>query len=611
MDFMTRLLGRIAYEFFLIQPLIPLYLHIIFSAVFSIFIGAHASLSKPSSAAEPSKSQKASHGDNDEEDIFGNETTRKMEGMSPMDALTLPLLAGGTLAGLYFLIKWLEDPALLNKILNYYFSIFGIVAVTMLLGDAVAVATSFAFPSTYTYAGKVWKVDQKLSKMICLASQSGKNLSPLPGWLSTLQLPKGLTEQLWSLRNLLTAKLRVRVHLHKVFTTSFRVRVPSLVAFFVAVIAVGYYAMIDKPWWLTNLLGISLAYNALQLMSPTTFWTGTMVLASLFLYDIYFVFFTPLMVTVAKKLDIPAKLLFPRPSGSGEDPSMRSLAMLGLGDIVLPGIMIGLALRFDLYLFYLRKQVQPREIREELLDKEDDDDKPVRVEWISATGGWGERFWIGRANGNLNLKELSGVFPKRYFHASLSGYLFGMIITLGIMQFYGHAQPALLYLVPGVLGALWGTALIRGETKLMWQFSEATDSEPKKSLLSPSRLGKTVARLEPTAKEPIAKENAEESMKVENAERATPKGIIHDLVKDQLFFVSVSFPNIGSRDDGQSGNRTGEEAKKTSQLSSAEELSLPSIDKARSSKISTNMSSALQENTIQAQEPPEKRQRLG
>jgi minor histocompatibility antigen H13 len=53
------------------------------------------------------------------------------------------------------------------------------------------------------------------------------------------------------------------------------------------------------------------------------------------------------------------------------------------------------------------------------------------------------------------------------------GYVIGMLATLGVMSVFQHAQPALLYLVPGVLISLWGTALLRGELTEMWEFSEA------------------------------------------------------------------------------------------------------------------------------------------
>lgn len=634
MHFMTGLLGRIAYEFTLLQTFIPTYLLIIFSATFTVFIGAHASLSRPASAAEPSTPQKDAQNDNDEEDNHEGETEQKMEGLSPIDAFIFPLLAGCTLTGLYFLLKWLEDPAVLNKILNLYFSIFGIFTVVRLLTDSMGFARSFAFPSAHTGAGKVWRADQRRRKMVSLALPPAENASPLPGWFSTLKMPRELIGKLWSLRNILSAKLRVRVHVYKIFTASFRVSAPDFIGLFAAIIALGYYNFVDKPWWLTNLLGISFAYSALQFMSPKTFWTGTMVLSALFVYDIYFVFYTALMVTVATKIDIPAKLLFPRPfapgddprnlsgsggdlrkpSGSGEHPSKPSFAILGLGDIVLPGIMIGLALRFDLYLFYLRKQYQRNTAQEKLLENKGDDGSIVKAEWLSATGNWGERFWIGRNNSNLALKEQAGVFPKTYFYASLFGYLVGLLATLGIMQLSQHAQPALLYLVPCVLGTLWGTALIKGDAKLMWEYKEATDEKEKKSIISPSRLEGLAAKVEPAAKETDMRDDAENSVNEGNSDRPKSKGPIHNDRKDELIHFSISLPgariqnvsqNSTSKEEGSEG--LGETRKPAPEPKLYDVPRLLSTDGTGPSNVSTSLSSLRQENM--GQEPPEKRKR--
>src|SRR6202035_2060452 len=102
------------------------------------------------------------------------------------------------------------------------------------------------------------------------------------------------------------------------------------IGFIIGAVCVAAYNMNGKPWYLTNLMSFGFCYGTLQLMSPTTFWTGSLVLAGLFIYDIVMVFYTPLMVTVATKLDVPIKLVFPGPKRGG---------MLGLGDVVLPGIM--------------------------------------------------------------------------------------------------------------------------------------------------------------------------------------------------------------------------------------------------------------------------------
>ncbi len=76
-----------------------------------------------------------------------------------------------------------------------------------------------------------------------------------------------------------------------------------------------------------------------MLTSPSPSHTG------LFFYDIFWVFFTPVMVSVAKNFDAPIKLLFPRVMEVGA--TKRPFSMLGLGDIVIPGIFVALMLRYD------------------------------------------------------------------------------------------------------------------------------------------------------------------------------------------------------------------------------------------------------------------------
>jgi minor histocompatibility antigen H13 len=172
------------------------------------------------------------------------------------------------------------------------------------------------------------------------------------------------------------------------------------------------------------------------------------------------------MVTVASSLDIPIKLVFPGPKRG---------SMLGLGDIVLPGIMIALALRFDLYLYYLRKPAPPATSHSLTPSASP---KPT---YEPASSHWGERYWTAYLPTSKIPSEVAATrFPKVYFTASLIGYTIGMLTTLVVLNAFSHAQPALLYLVPGVLGALWGTALCRGELKLMWEYTEADDEKDEK-----------------------------------------------------------------------------------------------------------------------------------
>jgi minor histocompatibility antigen H13 len=64
--------------------------------------------------------------------------------------------------------------------------------------------------------------------------------------------------------------------------------------------------------------------------------------------------------------------------------------------------------------------------------------------------------------------------PKHYFLAVIVGYLVAIVTTIVIMFVFNHGQPALLYLVPGCLLAVFGTALVKGELKQVLEFAEET-----------------------------------------------------------------------------------------------------------------------------------------
>ena len=54
------------------------------------------------------------------------------------------------------------------------------------------------------------------------------------------------------------------------------------------------------------------------------------------------------MITVARSFEAPIKLVFPQDLLENGPWAANNFAMLGLGDIVIPGIFIALLLRFDL-----------------------------------------------------------------------------------------------------------------------------------------------------------------------------------------------------------------------------------------------------------------------
>ena len=535
-------LGRVAFEAIRMRPLLPTYFHLLVSAIFPIYTAAHASLSRPSSAALPEK-KKGAQADGDEEEEV---VIPKMEGLSPSDAIAFPLLAGTTLASLYFLLKWLKDIAMLNRILGYYFAQLGVVFGVKFLKDASCVARSFSCPTQYSANGGLWKANEARKCYEASSTNSSPTgvhqSSPLPGFLRSIPLPLVVSSWIWKFRRAIYTKASLRLHLHKIVTLKSPVDLLDLASAILAATLVIYHTFVSKPWWLTNFMGFSFCYGSLQFISPTTSWTGTLILSALFFYDIFFVFYTPMMVTVATKLDVPIKLLFPRPD-SGVLPKERTMAMLGLGDIVVPGMMIAFALRFDLYLFYLRRQKQEAtEGKEEVWSDVSGDAAPEvkKAKYLTATGGWGERFWT---IGSLRPKELQAKsFSKVYFHASLVGYLLGMIITLVVMQVTKHAQPALLYLAPGVLISLWGTAMVKGDLKLLWEYNEAPEEDQNKDdKTEQKRIEPNSSKADTTAASP--KSSGEEDKDKARNEEAKKDSKTKEPCRDLVSF-SITLPPV-------------------------------------------------------------------
>ena len=113
---------------------------------------------------------------------------------------------------------------------------------------------------------------------------------------------------------------------------------------------------------------------------------------ALFFYDIFWVYGTDVMVTVAKSLDAPIKLLFPY--ALSEDPIKFS--MLGLGDIVIPGIFISLCVRYDI---------------NSVLDKEGDK--------------------------KLSKQDIEKI-PTPYFNVCMASYALGICLTFAVMVWFDH-----------------------------------------------------------------------------------------------------------------------------------------------------------------------------
>jgi len=185
-----------------------------------------------------------------------------------------------------------------------------------------------------------------------------------------------------------------------------------------------YWYLQGKHWIANNIFGFAFSLQAISLMNLGSYQVGCILLGGLFIYDIFWVFGTDVMVTVAKSFDAPVKLLFPKDVFA----DVYQFSMLGLGDIVIPGIFIALLLRFD------KK--------------------------------------IGQKRG--------APFPKPFFHASCIAYILGLATTIFVMHQFQAAQPALLYLVPFCIGSSLIVAVLTGKVKELVAYEEDGQNQKDK-----------------------------------------------------------------------------------------------------------------------------------
>lgn len=172
-------------------------------------------------------------------------------------------------------------------------------------------------------------------------------------------------------------------------------------------LGLGVWYAYSKHWLANNALGLAFSILGVESVSLGGVQTATILLSGLFVYDIFWVFCTPVMVNVAKNFEAPIKLLFPREAFKTMTGTKPNFAMLGLGDIVIPGMFVALMLRYD-------------------VEKN---------------------------------------FKTSYFQSVFWGYVGGLGTTIFVMNYFKAAQPALLYIVPAILFTVAGHAALRGEFK--------------------------------------------------------------------------------------------------------------------------------------------------
>ncbi|KAG1777745.1 signal peptide peptidase-domain-containing protein [Suillus placidus] len=335
--------------------LISSYAGLLCLASISIYAGAHGSLPAKPKRKGTNKSVVQDEDEDEDEDVSDR--------LSSSDAWLFPVAGSVALFGMYALMKYFGKEWV-NWILAWYFSIAGV--------------------------GSVWK-----------------------SAASVMRLAVG--EERWKKFD----RNRVLVLKGPREMVSVSLRTPTIALFPLALIpSVLFNTSSGKSALITDILALSFSHNAICLLKIDSFKTGCILLSGLFFYDIYWVFGTDVMVTVATSLDVPIKLLWPKSLIFASD---RGYTLLGLGDIVIPGTFVALALRYD----YAREK--------------------------------------GKGKG--------------YFYAILAAYISGLVTTMTVMHVFGQAQPALLYLSPACILTLFGVGIVRGELGEVWKWVDDGSGE--------------------------------------------------------------------------------------------------------------------------------------
>ncbi|XP_045168364.1 signal peptide peptidase-like 2B [Mercenaria mercenaria] len=186
-------------------------------------------------------------------------------------------------------------------------------------------------------------------------------------------------------------------------------------------------------WVIQDILGYAFCLNVMKSVGVPNMKVCTVMLVLLFLYDIFFVFITPLftksgdsiMVKVATgggsktQEQLPMVFKVPRLTQDAISACPLPYSLLGFGDIIIPGLLVSHNHAFDL---------------------------------------------------RVNSKRL-------YYIATCVGYTVGLIITFCALALMETGQPALLYLVPCTLVTTYVIGCIRGEVKMLWNGLKDSDSD--------------------------------------------------------------------------------------------------------------------------------------
>jgi len=262
-------------------------------------------------------------------------------------------------------------------------------------------------------------------------------------------------------------------------------------------------------YWITqNILGASICILFLSLLRLNSIKVGTVLLVAAFVYDIFFVFITPyifrgesIMISVATSGGPPAGDLdfcekYPNEDEcQGGDPLPMLFAfpriadyrggsvLLGLGDVVLPGLLISFAARLDCarhLLEYCTKKATEvskdmrRQQHNHQRQRNSNETAGLQNDENDTPEDDSDGTFLEHCKRHTFIKirqQIYFSFSKGYFYPLIISYALGLLFAYIGVYVMKKGQPALLYLVPMNLGTMICLGKMRGELTDLWDGS--------------------------------------------------------------------------------------------------------------------------------------------
>lgn len=374
--------------------------------------------------------------------------SKERQTISLKQGILAPVMASLSLFSFYLIIKYFPDLSL-QTLLDVYFFLLASFAT---IGAFTGPLRSLGEKTNMQYV-----FDIKIPKVLGAVDSSGNSIESLPLYS---------TDVLVSILGLTLATVDLLSH-HGNFTVS-------------------------------NTIACLIAADILQLIGISSFRVAGILLVGMLVYDVTWVFASPatigenvmLKVATSDVMTGPTRLIFPKIPGSMGEASSFPFALLGLGDIAIPGLLCCLALRYDASRSIdigARGRAAAEAILKSIasLTGEESGDEVMNITGTAAEDAYDivadrELENRNRSQGKSASDETEYVlsvsdavlYNRVYFISIMVAYVFGLVLAFAANEITGLGQPALLYLVPSCMGALVFTSASRKEFDRLWRFRD-------------------------------------------------------------------------------------------------------------------------------------------